>query len=714
MSSISPYIIPPILCLVAGYFLATISVIWGKVRKEGITLGILCVWWTLLSYSFIYHNLETVPAKVMVVERIIHTLYVFVPVVSIAFFQIIIERVNKYVLLACFLISTILAVFVQTPYYFYGFYTYRWGMIARGGAAFLAFSAYGMVSFFYLIVIFIRRIRFEENHLIRIKLYYLFAACFISAVFTFTNIPAMLGIDFYPLSNFIFIPLILMTYGVLKYRLVRIVSVFQLFIFWSAFSSIIALPNYFIFTLIKNNFNRIDSVRLIIIFLIWYFANYYYFIKIQPLINQLFNRRNYNLSRMEKIFIKDLAMLKNLDDLVYQMTAMLKRTLYVEHASLYIRSGYTGGYLTSKGSFLNVEKKTEQVLLSGNFFEKSLIETGGDLNGSAEDILPLFNSADCEYIVPLVHQNELIAILVLKKKLNFESLKDREVEFICNLSYYATIALANSVMYQNLSDIKDNLEKLVEERTSVIEKQKYEMESDMHLARKIQLALLPADIPEIRKVKVAFRYEPIMGVGGDFIDIHYREGMDELGLFICDVSGHGASSAMIASMVKMSLNSWGKFIRSPGKAFAEIRELLSGKIGDNFITAYMCCIDLNSGTVTSACAGHPAMIVIRKNGDIELVKPAGIILFDLKYSEYEESRIMLNDGDKIVLYTDGVFEAKDSSGEMIGMERFLQMLKENYSVSADDLCQKIYNEIFSLSGNIIEDDFALLVAEYGN
>jgi len=487
-----------------------------------------------------------------------------------------------------------------------------------------------------------------------------------------------------------------------------------MFIFWIALSSIIAVPNMFIFILVKNNFNNLDSIRLIILFLIWFFANYYYFNRIQPLINQLFNKRNYDLSKMEKIFIKDLAMLKNLDDLVYQMISMLRRTMNVEQASLYIRRGYSGSYMDSTGNFIDVDLKIEKVLLEGTFFEKSLIESEEELIHSAGILLPIFNLSGSEYIVPLFHQRELLAILTLKDKFNRKRLKDNEIRFICNLSSYATVALANSVMYQNLSDMKDNLEKIVEDRTALIERQKSYMESDIQLARKIQMALLPTNLPDVDKLKVAFKYEPIMGVGGDFIDIHYREGMDEYGIFICDVSGHGSSSAMIASMVKMSLHSWGKFIQHPAEAFIEIKNLLRGKIGDNFITAYMCCIDMKTGIITSACAGHPPMILIRKNGAIELVKPAGKILFDLIDSEYEEMKRTLNDGDKIVLYTDGVFETRDSSGKMFGEERFMQMLSDNFRLSAEDLCQKIYNEIFTPKGNIIDDDFALLVAEYKN
>ncbi len=648
----------------------------------------------------------------MTVERTVHTLYVFAPVVTMLFFQVITDRINKVIIFLCFIFSSILAFFVHTPYYFNGFYTFEWGIIPKGGVALRIFTAYAICSTIYILTLFIIKIRDEKNHVIRLKFYYLFTAFFSSAALTATNALSVLGIDFYPLSNFIFIPLGILTYGILKYRLIRISRVLHLFIFWITLSSLISIPNIFIFILIKNNFNRLDSVRLVAIFLIWFFVNYYYFIKVQPLINHLFNKRNYNLSKMEKNFIKDITMLKNLDELVIQMIMMLRKALNVESASLYIRRGYSGGFVNSQGDVLDAVNGTEHVLLNGIFFEKSLIESDDEMNNSASLLIPLFVQSLSEYIIPLVHQNELIAILTLTEKIDNNRLKENEIRFIRNLSTYATIALANSVMYQNLSDMKDNLEKIVENRTALIEMQKSEMESDIQLARKIQMSLLPKNIPDINKLKVAYKYEPIMGVGGDFIDIHYRDGMNEYGLFICDVSGHGASSAMIASMVKMSLHSWGSFIQRPGDAFIEIRNLLRGKIGDNFITAYMCCIDLKSGVITSASAGHPPMIIIRENGEIEQVKPSGKILFDSFNSSYEEIKHTLYHKDKIVLYTDGVFETRDSSGNMIGEERFIAMLAQNYKLSSDDLCQKIYDEIFTPAENIKDDDFALLVAEY--
>lgn len=712
MTTISPYIIPPVLCLLTGYYLAAVSLIWGKFRRDSIYLSLICFWWTLLSYAFIYHHIETDPDRIMKFERIIHSLFVFNPVISVLYFQALTGKIRKLFLALCLFVSLIFLFTVHTPYYFDGFYYYKWGMIAKGGTAFRMFSLWGIFIIFYILFTCIIKIISERNRVSRLKYYYIVAAFFISVCFKFSNIPAMNGVDFYPLSNLEFIPLSILTYGIIKYRLIVFTGVLPQAMSWVVFSAMVAAPNMFIFLLLRDNFSRLGTLPLIIILLVWYFANYYYSVKIQPIINQIFNRRNYNLSRMQREFIDDIATLKNLDELVKIMISMLKRALHIENASLYIRRGYAGSFIDSRGNILDLNAEAAQMLLSGEIFERSLVESELESDLNAKEVMPLFDKLNSEYIIALVHNSEMIALLSMMKKTDTGRLWHNEISFIHSLSSYATIALANSVMYQNLTDIKINLEQIVEERTAVIEKQKSDMENDIELARRIQNSLLPDAVPVIKNLAIAYRYEPIMAVGGDFIDIHYREGMNEAGLFICDVSGHGASSAMIAAMVKMSLNSWGEYIKNPGSTFCEIGNLLKGKIGDNFITAYMCFVNVETGEITSICAGHPPMLVIRESGSVEKIKPSGMIIIDLADGKYDVSKNRLYRGDKIVLYTDGVFEARYETDDIIGEERFIHMLTENRTLTVNELCEKIYSEIFSHSGNLIEDDFALLIAEY--
>lgn len=715
IESYSPYLIPPVLSLITAYILAAVSITRKKLSEENILLSLICIWWSLLSWAFIWHNIEKDSSVIMNAERIIHTFYVYAPAVSLLFFQKITGYKNRILAYGTFIFSTGIAIFVHTDLYFYGFYRYSWGMIAKGGPVFIIFSSYATLITLYIFYLFVRKLRIEKNRVVRLKLNYLAISYFMSVLLTMTNIPAMNGIDFYPLGNLIFIPLGIMTYGIVRYRLIDIGSIVHYSVFWLILSSLIVIPNLFVFVHIQEMFSQLSKIIVMLTFLVWFTLNYFYFNRIQPVINRLINRKNFNLKETEKIFLRDLALLKNLDNLIAEVILIFKKNLGLSHASIYLRGLNRKFFCSDTAGVIELDDITVGALAGyGNIYlQKSILESGAISDPSYSSIAPLLADKSSEYLIPLVNQNELIALIFLSEKTDSRQFTGDEFSFIRNISAYAGIAIANSVMFQNLSNINDHLELIVEERTAVIEKQKSELERDVQLARKIQMSLLPKNIPMIKKLRIAYRYEPVLGVGGDFIDIHYREGMDDVGLFICDVSGHGASSAMIASMVKMSLNSWGRYIQKPAEAFVEMRRLLSGKIGDNFISAYMCCIDLNTGVVTSACAGHPPMIILRKDGKTEIVKPRGKLIIDAAESAYEEVHIALSPGDMIVLYTDGVIEARTSAGEMIGEERFVEMLEKYSGLSSYSLCSRIYDEIFNNSDStVIEDDFALLVAEY--
>ena len=715
MPNVSLYIIPPILSLVVGLFLAALSLVKGKLKRENVLLSVICVWWTLLSWAFICHHLIDDEQTLLAIERGVHCLYVFIPAVTLLFFQIIMNRRWNVLVIVCFGISAVLSVFTFTDYYFYGFYRYSWGLIAKNGAAFRAFSLYATVVTVYIFIFVANKIRGEKNPVNRVKYKYLFLAYCLSALMTMTNIPATNGIDVYPLSNFLFIPLAILTYGILRHQLMDIRSVLHITTFWFILSSLIVIPNITIFLLLRPHLLAIHPVFLFLIFIVWFLVNYFYFNRIQPVIDQLFNRRSYNLGKVEAGFIEDISVLKNLDELVNEVELTVKRGLHVERAVLYIKRGFSKHYRDIEENTIFLGDDIEALLLDRHsYLERSFVETSGNYHAARDTILTLFETLHGEYLIPLINNGELLGVLLLSEKTNLKRLNEREITFVHNITAYAAIALANSTMYQNLSDLKDNLERMVMERTAIIEKQKSELEKDILLAQEIQLALLPQNIPDISAVEIAYKYVPIMGVGGDFIDIHYRRGMKELGLFICDVSGHGVGSALVASMVKMSLNSWGKFIQRPAEALREMKTLLKGKMGGNFITACICCLDIESGTLISANAGHPPMLLVRSGGDIDMVRSKGRVFLDFAEPDYEDAKNYLKRGDKIVLYTDGITEARNAAGALLGEEQFVEILKHHAGYPAREMCQAVYDEILNFTGprRSFEDDFALLVAEY--
>ncbi len=713
--SFSPYLIPPVLSIVAAYTLAAVSLLKGSNIQENRLLAIVCVWWTLLSWPFIGHLIIADTDILLKIERSVHFLYVYNPPITLLFFQKIIKKKDYRVTAAFFIISFLFSFTVWTDYYFYGFREYSWGKIAKSGPVFNIFFIYAIIFTAYLIYLFAANIHREKNRVIRLKIKYLFFSIFATAFLTMTNLPAMCGIDIYPMSNLIFIPLGILTYGLLRYHLMRLSSVVHLSIIWFMLSSMIVIPNVIIFLFLRPYFAEANAVIIFIGLIVWFRVNYTYFNRVQPLINQLFNRRSYNLSQMEKQFIKDTSLLMELDDLIPALLSMIKKALNLHDAHLFINRGNFEGYRNSDDKILRPGRATLNLFKNNNSrFEKAYLELYEQGSTGAMEIMNILEDYKCEYLIPFNNGRDVTAILLLSEKKNMKRLTDREFTFIKTISAYSAIALSNSAIYDDLRELKENLESIVLERTSTIEKQNSEIARDIELAQKIQTALLPQKIPDLDEIKIAYKYAPIMGVGGDFLDIHYRVGMSDLGLFICDVSGHGIASALIASMVKMSLNSWGKFIQNPALTFIEMKELLKGKIGNNFITACMCSINLDQGTLTVASAGHPPMILAGKDGSISQIKPRGSLILDNVNSEYKEETVKLKPGDRIVLYTDGVIEVYNKDNKLNGENFLINALKENRNLHPAELCEKIYKEITMLSGNddSLEDDFALLIAQY--
>jgi hypothetical protein len=255
--------------------------------------------------------------------------------------------------------------------------------------------------------------------------------------------------------------------------------------------------------------------------------------------------------------------------------------------------------------------------------------------------------------------------------------------------------------------------KRIEQSQKVILTQRDQLEDQINLAGEIQKHLLPARMPDVPNASVAFTYHPMMGVGGDFVDVHYTKDGKGLGLFICDVSGHGVAAALISSMVKMALTWWGDHIEQPAEMLREVYNSLNGKISAQFVTASICYMNLETGLLRMASAGHPPITVLRKNGTLEMFNPRGKIINDMMPADYLDAETFLNPQDKVILYTDGITEAFSKEGVMYGDDRFNELLKSNRRASPALLCDLIMEELTAFTGSgSFEDDITILATEY--
>lgn len=308
---------------------------------------------------------------------------------------------------------------------------------------------------------------------------------------------------------------------------------------------------------------------------------------------------------------------------------------------------------------------------------------------------------------PIVYQSNLTGILYIENNIVSGAFAPERLTVMKMLSSQAAISI-------EIASIYSGLEAMVKERTEIIEAQKHELEHQIDLAGKIQTALLPREIPEFDQMTIAFRYKPMMGIGGDFLDIKYSEQNKSIGFFICDVSGHGVAAALVASMVKMSLSSWEATLTQPKETLYALYEMLSEKIDNYFISATACHIDIETGKLTAAKAGHTPIIIVRKNGKVEILNPKGRVINRFMKPNYIETETWLNRGDKIILYTDGITEAFDSERRIFGEESFLELIHAHSALPPGKFCDSVLDAISTFTGATasFNDDITILAIEY--
>jgi len=234
--------------------------------------------------------------------------------------------------------------------------------------------------------------------------------------------------------------------------------------------------------------------------------------------------------------------------------------------------------------------------------------------------------------------------------------------------------------------------------------------SELATARKIQMAALPRANPDLAGLEVAAVYTPASDVAGDFYDFLELENRC-LGVFIADVSGHGVPAALVASMLKIALATQSEKASSPARILSALNALFCGRLERQFITAAYVHIDPAAGTLVAASAGHPPPI-LRHDGDgaSEEIIAAGVVLGRFRDAHYDEVTRPFAAGDTLVLYTDGVTETVNRSGEMWGDER-LRMTIASHDSSAEALAGTIVGDVASWRGvaGAPEDDVTLIV-----
>jgi phosphoserine phosphatase RsbU/P len=262
----------------------------------------------------------------------------------------------------------------------------------------------------------------------------------------------------------------------------------------------------------------------------------------------------------------------------------------------------------------------------------------------------------------------------------------------------------------------DNRQLLTTLRTEIEEgrtrRQRLALEQrELEEARRIQRKLLPAAMPQLEGWEVATSWQPAAGVGGDCFDA-ISFGPARLGISIADVVGKGIPAALLMSNLQAAVRAFATDAAQPAELCQQVNRILCGHIAEGrFISFFYCVIDNDEGTLTFANAGHYPPILVRADGRVERLATGGPVLGVFPDGTYEQGQVTIQSGDRLVLYTDGITDARpsDTADDDFGEDRLLDCVVANRNCSAPALQSRLAEAVASFSAGHFQDDATLIV-----
>ena len=294
-------------------------------------------------------------------------------------------------------------------------------------------------------------------------------------------------------------------------------------------------------------------------------------------------------------------------------------------------------------------------------------------------------------IMPLVSKSEVLGVLLAGYAQGPRHFSDRNISIVEGIGHQTAIAIENARLYEAA---------LEQERTA----------QELHMARDIQLSFLPAECPSLPGWEISADWRAAREVGGDFYDFVALDA-DRMGLVIADVSDKGMPAALFMSLSRTLVRVSATEQTTPAEALQRVNELL---IAENrsamFLTVFYGVLNWRTGQLTFANAGHnPPFLQRRADASVLSLTAKGIVLGVLENVALEERQIVIEPGDMLVLYTDGVTEPINAQEEEFGEARLIEVMAANF----EQPCARIVGAIRAAVAGFVEaqpqfDDYTLV------
>lgn len=250
---------------------------------------------------------------------------------------------------------------------------------------------------------------------------------------------------------------------------------------------------------------------------------------------------------------------------------------------------------------------------------------------------------------------------------------------------------------REFESLSDGINTTVDSLKHFIAEANQRIDNELKYARDIQLSALPSNFHAIKELNEFDLYalmDPAKQVGGDFYDFYLLH-RNTLVFLVADVAGKGIPASLFMMRAKTILKSYAENNISIADIFTNANyELCQGNDADMFVTSWMGFLNLDTGELKYVNAGHNKPLIRRKDGEFEYLEgPAGFVLGGMEGIVYKEQKLMLEPGDEIFLYTDGVVEATNIDKQLYGDDRLLRKANQCIGLDATDMCNRIKEDV---------------------
>jgi phosphoserine phosphatase RsbU/P len=237
------------------------------------------------------------------------------------------------------------------------------------------------------------------------------------------------------------------------------------------------------------------------------------------------------------------------------------------------------------------------------------------------------------------------------------------------------------------------------------------IENELEVARQLQFSILPTTIPEVRNVRIAVAYLPMTAVAGDFYEFIPVD-RKRVGFLVADVTGHGVPAALIASMIKVAIQSVVPCAHDPREVLRGLNRILFRQLHDQLVSAAYLWLDTENRKALYSAAGHPPLLRWRE-GKLERIESNGLLFGVIPDPDYPVCDLAIHSGDRFLLYTDGVIEPENASGDSFGDRKLEQVVRNNQSRPPSELSDQLLSEIclWQPASLAQQDDITLIVID---